>query len=155
MFVPRIIRRSRNNQQNAQICTTALLYVLATTCFGSSLPSSGSFWIRLSYVKIQIDMVVYDIMWLSGLCVGVSWSSLLCFPVGNHNKQPRHSDTQTTEPHYIINHHIDLYFQVSQTDPEATWKWQTIAETCRSQRIWIKQCCKFVHLYWVFLLVLL
>jgi hypothetical protein len=34
-------------------------YMLAPTCFGSSLPSSGSFWIRLRYVKIQIDMVVY------------------------------------------------------------------------------------------------
>jgi hypothetical protein len=50
-------------------------YMLAPTCFGSSLPSSGSFWIRLSYVKIQIDMVVYHITWLSGLCVGVSWFS--------------------------------------------------------------------------------
>jgi hypothetical protein len=30
-------------------------YMLAPTCFGSILPSSGSFWIRLSYVKIQID----------------------------------------------------------------------------------------------------
>jgi hypothetical protein len=34
-------------------------YPLAPTCFGSSLPSSGSFWIGLSYVKIQIDMVAY------------------------------------------------------------------------------------------------
>jgi hypothetical protein len=42
-----------------RICTTALFYILAPTCFGGSLPSSGSFWIRLSYVKIQIDMVVY------------------------------------------------------------------------------------------------
>jgi hypothetical protein len=56
------------------------LYLLAPTCFGSSPPSSGNFWIRLSYVKIQIDMVVYHIMWLSGLCVGVSWFGLLCFP---------------------------------------------------------------------------
>jgi hypothetical protein len=62
MFVPCIVRCSRNNQHNAQICTTALFYMLAPTCFGSSLPSSGSFWIRLSYVKIQIDMVVYHIM---------------------------------------------------------------------------------------------
>jgi hypothetical protein len=30
----------------------------------------------LSYVKIQIDMVVYHIMWLSDLCVGVLWFSL-------------------------------------------------------------------------------
>jgi hypothetical protein len=51
-------------------------YMLAPTCFGSSLPSSGIFWIRLRYVKIQIDMVVYYIMCLSGLCVGVSWFSL-------------------------------------------------------------------------------
>jgi hypothetical protein len=53
-------------------------YMLAPTCFGSSLPSSWSFWIRLSYVEIHIDMAVH-IMWLSGLCVGVSWFSLLCF----------------------------------------------------------------------------
>jgi hypothetical protein len=50
---------SRNDQHNAQICTTALFYMLAPTCFGSSLPSSGSSWIHLSYVKIQIDTVVY------------------------------------------------------------------------------------------------
>jgi hypothetical protein len=74
-------------------------YMLAPTCFGSSLPSSGSFWIRLSYVKIQIHMVVYHTVWLRGLCIVVSWFSLLCFP----------------------------------------------AETCRSQHIWIKQWCKFVH----------
>jgi hypothetical protein len=62
MFVPCIVRCSRNNQHNAQICTTALFYMLAPTCFGSSLSSSPSFWIRLSYVKIQVDMVVYHIM---------------------------------------------------------------------------------------------
>jgi hypothetical protein len=72
-------KSSRNNQHNAQICTTALFYKLAATCFGSSLSSSGSFWIRLSYVKTQIDMAVYHLMWLSGLCVGVSWFSLLCY----------------------------------------------------------------------------
>jgi hypothetical protein len=43
MFVPCIIKHSRNNQHNAHICTTALFYMLAATCFGSSLPSSGSF----------------------------------------------------------------------------------------------------------------
>jgi hypothetical protein len=76
MFVPCIIRRSGNNQHNAQICTTALFYILGPTCFGSSLPSSGSFWIRLNC----IDLVVYHIMWLSDLCVGLSWFRLLCFP---------------------------------------------------------------------------
>jgi hypothetical protein len=43
MFVPCIIRRRRNDQQYAQICTTALFYIPAPICFGSSLPSSGSF----------------------------------------------------------------------------------------------------------------
>jgi hypothetical protein len=62
MFVPCIIRRSRNNQRYAQICITALFYMLAPTCFGSRLPSSGRSWIRLSYMKIQIDLVVHHIM---------------------------------------------------------------------------------------------
>jgi hypothetical protein len=80
MFVPCIIRRSRNNQHDTQIYTTAVFYMLAPTCFGRSMPSSERFWICLSYVKIQIDMVVYHIVWLSDLSVGVSWFSLLCFP---------------------------------------------------------------------------
>jgi hypothetical protein len=54
---------SRNKQHNAQICTTIYSYMLAPTCFGSNLPSSGSLWIRLSYVKTQIDMAVYRIMY--------------------------------------------------------------------------------------------
>jgi hypothetical protein len=61
-FVSCIIRRNRNDQHYAQICTTALFCMLVPTSFGSSLPSAGSFWIRLSYMKIQIDMVVYRIM---------------------------------------------------------------------------------------------
>jgi hypothetical protein len=36
--------------------------MLAPTCFGSSLPSLGSCWIRLRYMKIQIGLVVYHIM---------------------------------------------------------------------------------------------
>jgi hypothetical protein len=52
---------SRNDQKYAQICTTALFYIPASTCFGSSLPSSMSFRIRLSYMKIQIGLVVYHI----------------------------------------------------------------------------------------------
>jgi hypothetical protein len=68
MFVPCIIRRSWNNQHNAQICTAALFYILAPTCFGSSLQSSGSFWIHLSYVKIQIDMVV-NLKHITGISV--------------------------------------------------------------------------------------
>jgi hypothetical protein len=68
MFVPCIISRS-NDQQYTQICTTALFYIPAPTCFGSSLPTSGCFWIRLSYMKIQIDLVVYHIMLVSLLAL--------------------------------------------------------------------------------------
>jgi hypothetical protein len=45
---------------------------------------------------------------------------LLCFPAGKH-KGLNH-DTPTHRPlnqHYIIYHQIDLYFHVTQTDPEA------------------------------------
>jgi hypothetical protein len=44
-----------NNQHNAQICTTALFYMLAPTFFGSSVPSSGSFWIRPSWEAQQTE----------------------------------------------------------------------------------------------------
>jgi hypothetical protein len=42
MFILRIIRLLKK-QQYAVICTTPLFYVLGPTCFGSRLPSSGSF----------------------------------------------------------------------------------------------------------------
>jgi hypothetical protein len=67
----KLLRHGRNNQHYAQICTTALYYILAPTCFGSSLLSSGGFWIRLNYMKIQIDLVVYHIMWLCPVCRSV------------------------------------------------------------------------------------
>jgi hypothetical protein len=59
MFVPCIIRRSRNNQHYSLICTTHLFYILAPTFFGSSLPSSGSFLDPSELLEIQIDWVVY------------------------------------------------------------------------------------------------
>jgi hypothetical protein len=61
-----------------KFATVLYSYMVTPTCFSSSLLSSGSFWIRLNYVKLQIDMVVYHILWLSGLCVGVSWFGVLC-----------------------------------------------------------------------------
>jgi hypothetical protein len=50
--------RSRNDQQYALICTTPLLYILAPTCFGSSLPSSGSFLEPSELPEIQLEWVV-------------------------------------------------------------------------------------------------
>jgi hypothetical protein len=43
-----------NNQHYALICTTPLFYILAPTCFGSSLPSSGSFLDPSELLEIQI-----------------------------------------------------------------------------------------------------
>jgi hypothetical protein len=50
-----IASSSRNNRHCAQICTNILFYILAPTCFGSSLSLSGSFWIHLSYSLITAD----------------------------------------------------------------------------------------------------
>jgi hypothetical protein len=71
MFVPCIIRRSRNNQHCALnfTFTTPLFYILAPTCFGSNLPSSGSFLEPSELLEIQIDWVVYHIMCGYVVCV--------------------------------------------------------------------------------------
>jgi hypothetical protein len=78
MFVPCIIRRSRNNQQYALICITPLFYVLAPKCFGSSLPSSGSFLDPSELLEIQIEWVVYHIMWGYVACVPDCRGSVCC-----------------------------------------------------------------------------
>jgi hypothetical protein len=59
MFVLCIIRRIRNIQHHALICTIPLFYMLVPTCFGSSLPSSGSFLDPSELPEIQIEWVVY------------------------------------------------------------------------------------------------
>jgi hypothetical protein len=75
----------------------------------------GASWIRLCYIKYnRIGGISYNV-WLRGLCAGVSWFLLLCFPAGNHDT-PSH---RLLNQHYVIYHQIDLYFHVTQTDPEA------------------------------------
>jgi hypothetical protein len=54
-----ILTRSINNQHYALICTTLLFYILAPTCFGSILPSSGSFLDHSELLGIQTEWVVY------------------------------------------------------------------------------------------------
>jgi hypothetical protein len=62
MFVRCIIRRIRNDQSHALIFTARLFYLLAPTCFGSSLPSSGRFLDPSELLEIQIELMVYHIM---------------------------------------------------------------------------------------------
>jgi hypothetical protein len=78
MFVPSIIRRSRNNQLYALICTTPLFYILAPTCFGRSLPSSGSFLEPSELLEKQIEWVVYNIMCGYVACVPECRGSVCC-----------------------------------------------------------------------------
>jgi hypothetical protein len=59
---------SRNNQHNALICTTPLFYILAPTCFGSSMALPGSFLDRSQLLEIQIEWEVYHIMMMAGYC---------------------------------------------------------------------------------------
>jgi hypothetical protein len=62
MFAPYVIRRSRNNQHYALICTVLLFYILAPTFFDSSLPSSGIFLDASELLETQIEWVLYHIM---------------------------------------------------------------------------------------------
>jgi hypothetical protein len=55
MFLPCIIRRSRNNQHYALNCTTPLFNTLDPKCFGSSLPSSWSFLDPSELLEMQIE----------------------------------------------------------------------------------------------------
>jgi hypothetical protein len=78
MFVPCIIRRSRNDQHYALICTTPLFYILAPTYFGSILPSSGSFLDPSELLKIEIEWLVYHIMCGYVACVLDCRGSVCC-----------------------------------------------------------------------------
>jgi hypothetical protein len=64
--------------------TTPLFYIRAPTCFGSSLPSSGSFLDPSELHEIQIEWVVYHTM-----CGYVA-----CVPDCRSPVKPRHSGTQ-------------------------------------------------------------
>jgi hypothetical protein len=101
MFLPYIIRRSRNNQHYALNCATPLFNILALTCFGCRLPSSGSFLDPSELLEIQIEEVVYHIIYGCMPCVPVC-----CCSVGT--TRPRHTGHVTT--HYMIYHLFDLYF---------------------------------------------
>jgi hypothetical protein len=116
MFIPCIIRCIRKDQHFALICTTPSFYILASTCFGSSLPSSGSFLDPPELLEIQIECVVISYnVWLRDLCVGLPWFGLLCLPtheLGDTTDRTmviRHIGHVTT--HYMIYHPLDLYFK--------------------------------------------
>jgi hypothetical protein len=62
-----------------QICTSALFHMLAPTCYGSGLPSSGSFWIRLSYVNLYGGLSYNVVKWPVCRSVGMVQICALCW----------------------------------------------------------------------------
>jgi hypothetical protein len=78
LMLPRIVRRSRNNQHCALICINTLFSIPATICFGSSLPSSGSFFDHSELPEIQIECMVYHIMCGYVGCVLECLGSVCC-----------------------------------------------------------------------------
>jgi hypothetical protein len=89
MFVLCVVRHSRNNQHYALICSTPLFYILAPTCFGSSLPSSGSFLEPSELHEITIRMCGY----------------MACLP------DCPIQDTGHVTTHYMIYHPFNLYLK--------------------------------------------
>jgi hypothetical protein len=127
MFVPCIIRCSRNDQQYAQNCTTDLFYIPAPTCFGIIRELLDP-----SELHENTDrLVVYHIMLVSGLCA-----------VGNTTL--RHAGHLTN----IITIHLLHRFYLHHTPPykelknytRAPWKCPKTAETFRSTKlnVWLK-----------------
>jgi hypothetical protein len=106
MFVPCIIRRSRNNQHYALNFTTPLFNTLAPTCFGSRLPSSGRFLDPSELLEIQIE-----------------W-------VGKHNRRNHDTPAHRSHNHTLYDiPPIRSVFQVTQTDPRSSLM---IAVYCRN-----------------------
>jgi hypothetical protein len=89
------VKRIRKDQQYVLICTTPLLYALAATCFGSSLPSSGSFLKPPELLEIQIEWVVHHIM-----CGYVTTRYMICISsnLGGSKKLP---DDGTLLPKHV------------------------------------------------------
>jgi hypothetical protein len=84
--------------------TATLFYALAPTCFGSNLPSSGSFLVPSELLEIQIEWVGYHITCSYLACVPVCRGSFCCAsPLSAYaltweaqQMEPRPSGTQAT-----------------------------------------------------------
>jgi hypothetical protein len=99
MLIPCIIRRIRRKPKICTDCTTPIFYVLAPTCFGSSLPSPGSYWILLSYVKYKRRSgISYNVL-LRGLCAGLSWfhATKVLGAFRDHVNAPKNSSAEQNE----------------------------------------------------------
>jgi hypothetical protein len=115
MFILCIIWRIRNNQQYAQIYIS-LFYILAATCFSSSLPSSGSIVDPSGLLEIQIKWMVYYMMCGYMTCVLDCHGSVCCVSqlsqlrdTTDRTRTIWHTGHITT--HYMIYHPFNLNFK--------------------------------------------
>jgi hypothetical protein len=109
---------STNNQYYALICTTPLFYIPGPTCFGSSLPSSGSFLDPFELLEIKIEQVAYHIMCGYVACVPDCRGSFDCA-----------SQLSALRPRNHTLYDIRSVFQVTQTDPRSSLM---MADYCRN-----------------------
>jgi hypothetical protein len=95
------------DQQYALICNAPLFYVLAPTCFGSSLPPSGSIWDPSEVLENQIEWVIYNV-WLCDLYGGLStnWHTGSTTDGTTTNRHIGHITT-----HYMIYHPFNVIFK--------------------------------------------
>jgi hypothetical protein len=144
MFVPCIIRRSRNNQHYALNCVTPLFNTLDPTYFGTSLPSSGSLLDPSELLEIQIEYVVYHIMYVYVACVLPSW--VLMHSAGKHNKQNHNTPAHRPHEHTLYDTPpIRSAFQATQTDARSSLM---MADYCRNMYkpvYWIKEWYNSMH----------
>jgi hypothetical protein len=92
-----VTRRSRYNQHYALNCTTPVFNILAPTCFGSSLPSSGSFLDPSELLDFRSNRwYIIQFMFMWPVCRN--------FVVGTTTL--RHTDHINI--HYMIYHLFDL-----------------------------------------------
>jgi hypothetical protein len=91
MFVPCIsdVLEEKNQQYALIVPSFIYFYVLASTCFGSSLPSSRSL---LDPPELLENAnwgfgISYNV-WLRGLCAELSWFCVLCVPTQVTQEDP-------------------------------------------------------------------
>jgi hypothetical protein len=103
--------------------------MVAPTCFGNTLPSSGSgpsaFWEMLNSEAVD------RILWKGVLCL-VTW----CVAISDHWTQHAH-------PQYSID--CSSIAHLSEGTRNVLWRWQCNVETCRSYHTWLmnwmNNCC--------------
>jgi hypothetical protein len=91
--------------------------VVALTCFGITLPSSGS--VSSAFWEMMNRGAVDSILWMGVLCL-VTW----CVVITTH-AHPQYSIDCSSIEHFL------------EDTRNAPWGWQCNAETCRSCHTWL------------------